>query len=204
VRRRLFNFAAAVSLVMLLATGMLWVRSHWVADDIRRDHYSIVGGFARVTMLEGYSDRGQFSVARESDSNPNTKDGASGVTWNWLVDADPPTPNRFGRSVRGGSVFATFSGQAVHWTWHGFELSIWPLRHSGTGSPGYSTERTQVAVPFWALAAIMSFLPLVWVIRDRRQKPGHCANCGYNLTGNVSGTCPECGTPVAGKVGVTG
>jgi len=21
----------------------------------------------------------------------------------------------------------------------------------------------------------------------------HCKNCGYNLTGNISGTCPECG-----------
>jgi hypothetical protein len=23
-----------------------------------------------------------------------------------------------------------------------------------------------------------------------------CATCGYNLTGNLSGVCPECGTPV--------
>ena len=23
--------------------------------------------------------------------------------------------------------------------------------------------------------------------------PGHCQKCGYNLTGNVSGRCPECG-----------
>ncbi len=23
-----------------------------------------------------------------------------------------------------------------------------------------------------------------------------CKNCGYNLTGNVSGVCPECGTPI--------
>jgi len=25
--------------------------------------------------------------------------------------------------------------------------------------------------------------------------PGHCRTCGYNLRGNVSGVCPECGTP---------
>lgn len=25
---------------------------------------------------------------------------------------------------------------------------------------------------------------------------GKCAGCGYDLTGNVSGRCPECGTPV--------
>ncbi len=24
-----------------------------------------------------------------------------------------------------------------------------------------------------------------------------CENCGYDLTGNVSGICPECGTPVS-------
>jgi hypothetical protein len=26
--------------------------------------------------------------------------------------------------------------------------------------------------------------------------PGHCACCGYNLKGNASGVCPECGTAV--------
>lgn len=26
-----------------------------------------------------------------------------------------------------------------------------------------------------------------------RPPPGHCQACGYNLTGNVSGVCPECG-----------
>jgi undecaprenyl pyrophosphate phosphatase UppP len=25
---------------------------------------------------------------------------------------------------------------------------------------------------------------------------GRCQKCGYDLTGNVSGRCPECGTPV--------
>jgi hypothetical protein len=28
--------------------------------------------------------------------------------------------------------------------------------------------------------------------------PGFCRACGYNLTGNVSGRCPECGTPIKG------
>ena len=31
------------------------------------------------------------------------------------------------------------------------------------------------------------------VRRERRAK-GQCARCGYDLTGNVSGVCPECGT----------
>ena len=28
---------------------------------------------------------------------------------------------------------------------------------------------------------------------DPRTLPGHCKKCGYNLTGNESGRCPECG-----------
>jgi hypothetical protein len=29
-----------------------------------------------------------------------------------------------------------------------------------------------------------------------RIPPGHCQKCGYNLTGNVSGVCPECGEKI--------
>lgn len=31
---------------------------------------------------------------------------------------------------------------------------------------------------------------------DVRWRPDHCAACGYNLTGNVTGVCPECGKPL--------
>ena len=30
------------------------------------------------------------------------------------------------------------------------------------------------------------------------QDDNSCALCGYNLTGNVSGVCPECGTSIEG------
>lgn len=38
----------------------------------------------------------------------------------------------------------------------------------------------------------------VAIFRKRRQPPppGHCRNCGYDLTGNVSGICPECGRAI--------
>ena len=32
--------------------------------------------------------------------------------------------------------------------------------------------------------------------RARRAETGFCVECGYNLTGNVSGGCPECGTEI--------
>lgn len=38
---------------------------------------------------------------------------------------------------------------------------------------------------------------LIWYIRKSKViREGYCMKCGYNLTGNVSGTCPECGTEI--------
>lgn len=48
---------------------------------------------------------------------------------------------------------------------------------------------------------LVSLAILLWP----RRKPSaddapHCHKCGYNLTGNISGICPECGTPIADVV----
>lgn len=49
---------------------------------------------------------------------------------------------------------------------------------------------------FWSMAV---FLLLRWsdqhkIARaEQRREQGLCSACGYNLTGNVSGACPECG-----------
>ena len=32
--------------------------------------------------------------------------------------------------------------------------------------------------------------------REQRAKRNLCISCGYDLTANTSGVCPECGTPV--------
>jgi hypothetical protein len=52
-----------------------------------------------------------------------------------------------------------------------------------------------VAVPLWALLLfLISMLFLSGRLRVRRSG-GNCVRCGYDLTGNTSGTCPECGYP---------
>ena len=51
-------------------------------------------------------------------------------------------------------------------------------------------------VPFWIpllAAAIPTYI--LWR-RDRRKPEGCCQQCGYDLTGNESGVCSECGTEV--------
>jgi len=56
-----------------------------------------------------------------------------------------------------------------------------------------------ISIPYWAICAF-SFLILVWWwlrLRLRgRIDPTRCPHCGYNLTGNTSGRCPECGREI--------
>ena len=35
--------------------------------------------------------------------------------------------------------------------------------------------------------------------RKRRRLANQCTHCEYDLSGNVSGVCPECGTPIRGR-----
>jgi hypothetical protein len=57
------------------------------------------------------------------------------------------------------------------------------------------------------LVAALACVVIIWLVRrwitrslreelNRRGLPT-CLACGYDLTGNVSGTCPECGTTIS-------
>lgn len=53
---------------------------------------------------------------------------------------------------------------------------------------------TIVIVPLWLPFVMLSIVAALAHRRARRPKPGTCEKCSYNLTGNTSGVCPECGT----------
>lgn len=57
---------------------------------------------------------------------------------------------------------------------------------------------SSIEMPCWLLM-IAAGAPTVFLfLLDRRRIPaGHCKNCGYNLTGNMSGVCPECGSRIS-------
>ncbi|MBN1490434.1 MAG: hypothetical protein JXA69_11010 [Phycisphaerae bacterium] len=72
------------------------------------------------------------------------------------------------------------------------------LRNEGTSAAG-SARLTRLGLPLWAVLVVLALPVLIRCgrllrrYRQRHQKPGCCRKCGYNLTGNVSGRCPECG-----------
>lgn len=67
------------------------------------------------------------------------------------------------------------------------------------GAPG--RPRWIVGVPLWIPGALVFILAIVWFRECRRSEPGHCRKCRYNLAGNVSGVCPECGTRIETEQG---
>ena len=59
-----------------------------------------------------------------------------------------------------------------------------------------------VELPLYVvLAAVAVPTRLVWRLGRKHVEPGHC-RCGYDLTGNVSGKCPECGRRVKTQINV--
>ena len=77
---------------------------------------------------------------------------------------------------------------AVEWPWRQrFGLD---LPDTGSLTP---VGGRFVYSPLWPFLCLLGVPTVVLFWRDRRPKPGHCRKCGYNLTGNVSGVCSECG-----------
>lgn len=54
-----------------------------------------------------------------------------------------------------------------------------------------------VILPIWVPVVIVLVGAAYAAWRNRRRRAiGACRRCGYDLTGNVSGVCPECGERV--------
>lgn len=103
----------------------------------------------------------------------------------------------------------------VRWSDGNFCRLGWTLRKepNASGVPGW--ERAGLLWPrigarpgHWGRGYIPLWLPFLIVAtptallwwrdrRPRRYPPGHCRFCGYDLAGNVSGICPECGSACA-------
>jgi hypothetical protein len=85
----------------------------------------------------------------------------------------------------------------------GFPYNLRPFMSNVYSGP--SSSRAQVHsrhtfaayLPWWPVLVFTSLLPTIAVIRHiryvRRKTLNRCPQCTYDLTGNTTGVCPECG-----------
>jgi hypothetical protein len=166
MRRRLFNILAAASLVLCVAVGVLWVRTHdrtliiGHLDERRKISSSLVFSnghftFHQMRILAGTTLRytGDVGLSIELDHPFYVRGswrGGAGVYW--VVDKD-------------SSETLTAATVRLAWLFAGFVMPwLWVLVAAGLHLKQFA-----------------------------RRKQGLCLTCGYNLTRNVSGVCPECG-----------
>jgi hypothetical protein len=78
--------------------------------------------------------------------------------------------------------------------------TIWDIggpRLGGWPSAEVTRSRFWLRLPIWVFLGASAFsTALLWYWSRKRYPPGYCRSCGYDLTGNESGMCPECGTPI--------
>src|ERR1043166_4866695 len=55
------------------------------------------------------------------------------------------------------------------------------------------TNDWRLYIPIWIPFLIVSIGAIYFHRKARQPRPGHCTKCSYDLAGNISGVCSECG-----------
>jgi len=211
VFRGIFFLASLLSLLLCLATVVLWVRSYWRADYLyfTKERVRIDGQFRTLhadwaiglLLMNGtvQFDR-QKDVRRDHVLNVR-RDGAliEGIhsatsgPWDWgEIDIAGDT-REFVDNVG-------FAAPTERWWLFAWNEGPRPFTgpYSRTGPPDGVSRA--FFFPLWLVTCVLIVLPclklILLFIRIRRRHTHCCPACGYSLTGNTSGTCPECGSPI--------
>jgi len=166
IRRWAFKFVAAASLLICLAMVSLWVISY--SRTSRLSVFSF-GEFHAGGVL-----RGRLFIVREYRRRPPGTVPEVKLDYGLIaLPSDPDGP-------RESEVPQVFSIGGVE-GWRGSFIGRW---------------RSTYVVPMWIVVLTTLIIPIFYLRRRWQLRPivpGHCRGCGYNLTGNTSGVCPECG-----------
>jgi hypothetical protein len=186
MRRKLFNFAVGLSLVLFLATMVLWLRARFVQDVIsassgqdRLTRVHIKENGLVITSISGWP-------RREALAWRSARTGEQGYGIPVMFDA---------KSMSNENVVPGVSSSS------GIGTAIDP------GLPGAATTvvggvRTKVVVIVWLWPLVIALGlagPLTatalrrWAVRRNRRANGLCLSCGYDLRASLE-RCPECGT----------
>jgi hypothetical protein len=169
MRRRLFIFASTVSLLLCVATVVLWVRSYWVNDYVT---WGTLRQSPQNCEIWGLvSNRGLCRVGWQ--------DGNYVITKGFHYERMP--------------IF-TWGDRTTLLHRIGFSyVAIDNMQLSG----GFHCDYRALLFPYWALAILAAICPTArffGAFGPTLAKSG-CPACGYDLRATPD-RCPECGTAV--------
>ncbi len=148
-----------ISLVLLVGTVGMWVRSYWVHEEFQWGSPALsfsvswcVGTIGVDTVPVGM--RGFTHFAAPVDP------GWGGAVWNPRTDE--------------------------HLLWH-----VATLQPRGR----FFSAQLPAWMPPLVLAIVTYTLVRPLIRHSHHRRHNLCVRCGYDLRGNVSEVCPECGTP---------
>jgi hypothetical protein len=75
----------------------------------------------------------------------------------------------------------------------GWSCKLEPIDDRGRVWLPYWSQRTILVLPLWIPFLLLALPTTLLFCLDRRAPSGHCRKCRYDLRGNSSGICPECG-----------
>jgi hypothetical protein len=188
MRRRLWNILTFVSLLLCVATVLLWVHSYkrqgwacWTECGSRRCYAITVGNFPGRAFLS-FSTQAADAPAVTSPSGWALPSLAQLPRWMTWSEDSPTGPKAYENTLPDRPDLHQFLGVA------------WYLDRS-------SIISFNLLVPHRYVAMAMMILPLRWLWVDRRarrrRQAHHCQFCGYDLRATPD-RCPECGnTPAA-------
>ncbi|HEY8748940.1 MAG TPA: hypothetical protein VIM11_13245 [Tepidisphaeraceae bacterium] len=180
MRRHFFTLASLLSLLLCAATAAMWVMSREAycglslvdaskSDDARwNEWFTYRGklGFAALRYRAGMTEIESFAFRGKHRR------------MTWL--GEPP--------IMAQGLAENAEAGREDWQFAGFS-------YSNDSSAGLR----DVLIPLWVISCLFAILPVLKALQtfmSRLQRnDGLCPVCSYNLTGNTSGICPECGTP---------
>ena len=191
MKRRLLNFLTALSLLGCVLAAVIWAMRGRAPGPLV---YRVTDETGRRTGdVSAWSWRGSLVVQVGRFSAPEAP--------RWAA-VPPPGPAEYDRMCARPQTSA-FDPSAARFAGFGcttYAYTFWPYPKEETGPYAPTSVTNQVVmVPWYAIVLLTAAAPFVRLRRATLRRTGcatrGCAACGYDLTGNVSGTCPECGSP---------
>jgi hypothetical protein len=185
MKRFVFNIVSAASLVLCLASSLLWARSH-----LLHERYIWRSG-SDWQALVNYDGTLLFEKMRGLKIEYETGYQRLGRRTVGFWEAE-----RANSSIR-----ADRRIQFLGAGW--YRAGNWFQMQGSHPPPSFWFSYEVYVTSYWLLSLPSSVFPLLWVARFWRRRwrrmHGFCLHCGYNLRASKD-RCPECGTPILGRI----